>query len=52
MEIQHEGHYTKTLGVGDIERFKGDWDTTSKGKVTDFNLMMKGCQGDFIYEVI
>jgi len=50
MEIFHEGHYNKILNPYEIDRFKGDWNTTSKGKVTDFNLMLKGCKGDFFYE--
>lgn len=49
MEINHEGHYSKILLPGDIDRFRGDWNTTSKGKVTDFNLMLKDCKGDFFY---
>ena len=52
MEIEHEGRYSKVLMPGDIDRFRGDWNTTSKGKVTDFNLMLKGCKGDFAYEII
>lgn len=33
-------------------RFSGDWDTASKGKVKDFNLMLKDCDGDFLYKEI
>ena len=50
MEISHIGIYNKFLEPYDIDRFKGDWDTTAKGKVTDFNLMLKGCKGDFLFK--
>lgn len=50
MEINHHGHYSKVLNTYEIDRFKGDWDTSSFGKVTDFNLMLKGCKGDFFFK--
>lgn len=50
MEIDHKGHYCKTILKYEIDRFNGEWETTSKGKVTDFNLMLKGCKGDFSYK--
>jgi environmental stress-induced protein Ves len=40
--ISHKGQYTKQLNKFDIDEFLGDWETTSKGKCTDFNLMIKG----------
>ncbi len=52
MEICHKDHHQKTLLPYDIDHFKGDWDTSSKGKVTDFNLMLKGCKGDFFFKEI
>lgn len=40
--ISHKGKYTKQLNKFDIDEFSGDWETTSIGKCTDFNLMTKG----------
>ena len=42
LELVHEGHYTKHLKPYDQDLFSGEWSTRSKGKVTDFNLMLKG----------
>ena len=42
LELVHEGHYTKHLRPYDQDVFSGEWSTRSKGKVTDFNLMLKG----------
>jgi environmental stress-induced protein Ves len=42
MELIHEGRYNKHLKVFDQDTFSGEWKTRSKGKVTDFNLMLKG----------
>ncbi len=39
MKISHETHHTKVLKKFDTDYFDGSWITTSKGKVTDFNLM-------------
>jgi environmental stress-induced protein Ves len=39
MEISHEGHHSKHLKKFDTDYFEGSWNTTSRGKVTDFNLM-------------
>src|SRR5688572_30315952 len=41
LELIHEGRYTKHLKPFDQDTFSGEWDTRSKGKVTDFNLMLK-----------
>ena len=41
LELIHEGHYTKDLRTYDQDIFSGEWSTRSKGKVTDFNLMLK-----------
>lgn len=49
MEIKHENEYEAVLNKYDIDRFSGDWDTTSVGKVRDFNLMIKGGEGDFFF---
>jgi environmental stress-induced protein Ves len=42
LELVHEGRYTKHLKPYDQDIFSGEWETRSKGKVTDFNLMLKG----------
>ncbi|MBE9468025.1 MAG: HutD family protein [Bacteroidetes bacterium] len=42
LEINHKNEYSKTLKKFDIDKFKGEWETTSKGKIRDFNLMTKG----------
>lgn len=52
MEIIHKEHYSKILNPYEIDHFKGEWDTFSKGKVTDFNLMLKKCGGDFFFKEI
>ena len=39
IEIKHKNHYTKKLRQFDIDKFEGDWETSSKGKCVDFNLM-------------
>lgn len=42
LELIHEERYTKHLQPYDKDVFSGEWNTRSKGKVTDFNLMLKG----------
>jgi environmental stress-induced protein Ves len=41
LELIHEGRYTKHLKPFEQDTFSGEWPTRSKGKVTDFNLMLK-----------
>lgn len=41
LELIHEGRYTKHLQPYDQDTFSGEWSTRSKGKITDFNLMLK-----------
>lgn len=41
LELIHEGRYTKHLKPFDQDVFSGEWSTRSKGRVTDFNLMLK-----------
>lgn len=48
MKLSHQGRYTKTLKQFDTDQFEGQWDTTSKGKVTDFNLMTTEKSSGFI----
>lgn len=50
MELSHKGHHNVVLLPYEIDRFNGEWDTVSKGKVTDFNLMLKNCKGDFFFK--
>ena len=41
LDLIHEGRYSKHLKPFDQDIFSGEWSTRSKGKVTDFNLMLK-----------
>src|SRR6187549_3528868 len=45
LELIHEGRYTKQINPYDQDVFSGEWPTRSRGKVTDFNLMLKGGAG-------
>lgn len=40
LELIHKNQYSKVLNRFDTDSFSGDWETSSKGKVIDFNLMM------------
>ncbi len=40
--ITHKDRYSKTLKPLDVDTFKGDWNTTSQGVCTDFNVMTRG----------
>ncbi|MEQ8927101.1 MAG: HutD family protein [Fulvivirga sp.] len=42
MILEHTGHHQKNLAPFDIDHFSGSWETKSKGRCTDFNLMTKG----------
>lgn len=42
IEITHLNHYRKNLKKFDIDSFQGEWETTSFGQCTDFNLMTTG----------
>lgn len=39
--IEHKNQHSKTLHQYECDEFLGDWETKAKGKVIDFNLMMK-----------
>lgn len=53
LELIHEGRYTKHLDPYDQDIFSGEWKTFSKGKVTDFNLMLKhGATGSLTHHRI
>jgi len=41
LEINHSGHHSSTLKKFEQDHFKGDWQTKSKGKVKDFNVIYK-----------
>jgi environmental stress-induced protein Ves len=46
LKLSHEGHHETVLNPLEKDKFLGDWNTKSWGKVTDFNLMTKGdCSG-------
>jgi len=42
LTIRHKNQYTKRLKKFDTDNFSGNWETTSLGKVTDFNVMTRG----------
>lgn len=42
LQLQHIARYGVTLQKFDTDTFSGDWETTSRGKVIDFNLMTTG----------
>ena len=42
MTLTHKAHHTAKLGRFDSDNFRGDWETSSKGKCSDFNLMTMG----------
>ena len=53
LELIHEGRYTKHLKPFEQDTFSGEWPTRSKGKVTDFNLMLKeGATGSLTHHRI
>ena len=39
LELIHMDQHSITLQPFEVDAFKGEWSTTSKGKVVDFNLM-------------
>lgn len=41
MKLEHENHHSKLLEALDSDHFSGEWNTLSKGRCTDFNLMCK-----------
>lgn len=40
--IEHIGHHSIFLKPFEQDLFQGEWETRSKGKVTDFNVIFKG----------
>lgn len=42
MTLTHKDHHQSKLGRFDSDNFKGDWNTSSRGKCSDFNLMTMG----------
>lgn len=50
LALHHKGHHKSRLKKFDIDCFKGDWLTSSKGTCVDFNLMLKNnLEGDLNY---
>lgn len=45
LELSHNGGAPFVLAPYETDCFWGDWNTVSRGKVTDFNLMMKSGTG-------
>ena len=39
IKIEHKNHHKKILTKFDTDEFEGNWETTSIGKCTDFNVM-------------
>lgn len=53
LELIHDGRYSKKLKPYDQDTFSGEWSTQSRGKVSDFNLMLKGsCTGSLTHHFI
>ncbi|MFI5203360.1 MAG: HutD family protein [Flavobacteriales bacterium] len=47
LEIDHTNQYKKHLKKFDLDVFNGEWPTTAKGLVMDFNLMVRnGTEGN------
>jgi environmental stress-induced protein Ves len=42
MTLSHQNHHSKTLNNFEVDHFDGGWQTQSKGRCVDFNLMTKG----------
>ena len=39
LKLEHKDHHSKQIPVFDVDKFQGDWLTTSFGKATNLNLM-------------
>lgn len=51
--IEHKNQHNKILQQYESDEFFGDWETKAKGKVIDFNLMMKeGWNGSLSVDAI
>ncbi|MCM3790029.1 HutD family protein [Domibacillus indicus] len=47
MYLEHDGHYNKFLKTFEQDAYAGEWITRSKGKVKDFNIMLKNnCEAE------
>lgn len=44
LQLTHHDRYEKTLKPFEQDDFSGEWKTSAKGKVMDFNLMTTGCR--------
>ncbi|MBS1775944.1 MAG: HutD family protein [Bacteroidetes bacterium] len=53
MELNHESQYSKHLKAFDQDTFSGEWKTSSRGRVTDFNLMLQsGKEGCLAHQFV
>jgi environmental stress-induced protein Ves len=41
LELLHKNHYAITLEPFQKDSFRGDWETISRGRAVDFNLMVR-----------
>jgi uncharacterized protein len=53
LELDHKGHHSIRLEPFGTDSFEGEWETTSRGRVTDFNLMtMRDMPGKLSHEIL
>lgn len=52
LDIDHKGRYKKHLDRFGYDVFDGEWPTTAKGKVTDFNLMVREKSGGKLQAIL
>ena len=50
--IHHKNYYTRELNKFDTDEFEGEWETSSIGKCTDFNLMTRGKTSGVLTKII
>jgi environmental stress-induced protein Ves len=41
LKLNHENHHRSSLNPFDVDAFSGAWQTSSEGRVTDFNVIFK-----------
>lgn len=52
LDIDHKGRYKKELPKFGYDVFDGEWPTTAKGEVTDFNLMVREKSGGKLQAIV
>jgi environmental stress-induced protein Ves len=52
LDIDHKGRYKKHLPKFGYDVFDGEWPTTAKGEVTDFNLMVREKSGGKLQAIV